>query len=452
MPKWLDLPAHRGIYLLLSDVTGLYLCAAWAAWYRAGAAPFEYQPAMLLMAVITVVTLYVMNVYHVSRQSNAIRLVSRSFIAVMVSMALIGTLIYSIRGATFVAVFWRSVLLLAMSLFAIWAAVTRYVACQFLRRQPWRRYWLVLGADRFADDLLGELNRSGIELQFLSSLAEGKSVTTAETLSLLDTMQFRMKYLGAVLQKSFQPDQMTTAWLMSVRLSGAKILSAADFFEQTFQRIPVQQLADQWFVFSSGFDLLHKDIPLKIKRLIDVIIASVGLVLALPVGIIVALLIKIADRGPIFFSQLRMGVGGRTFKVYKFRTMIVDAEHSGPQWAKENDHRITPVGRVLRQSRLDELPQLWNVLQGAMSLVGPRPERPEFTEDLGAKIPYYDMRHVVKPGITGWAQVKYPYGASVQDAENKLAYDLYYIKNYSLTLDLYILLRTIRTVFSATGR
>ncbi|HED12713.1 MAG TPA: hypothetical protein ENI62_03525, partial [Gammaproteobacteria bacterium] len=362
MPKWLDLPAHRGLYLLVSDVAGMYLCAAWAAWFRAGAAPFEFQPALLLMTAITVVTLYVMNVYHVSRQSNAIRLISRSITAVLISMAFIGTLIYSIRGATFVPVFWRSVLLLAMSLFALWAAGTRYLACQLLRRQPWRKYWLVLGEDHFSEDLLDELTRDGIELQFQSRQAEKQSGEIAMNHSLLDVAQFRAKYLGVVLDKTYQPDPKTTTWLMSVRLSGAKILSAADFFEQTFQRIPVQELADQWFVSSTGFDLLHKDIPLKIKRLIDVVIASSGLMLAVPIGIIVALLIKLWDRGPVFFGQLRMGAGGSVFRVYKFRTMIVNAEHAGPQWTKENDHRITPVGRFLRCSRLDEVPQLWNVL------------------------------------------------------------------------------------------
>lgn len=452
MPKWLDLPAHRGLYLLASDVTGMYVSVVWAAWFRAGAAPLEYQPALLLIIVITVITLYVMNVYHVSRQSNAIRLLSRSVIAVVISMALIGTLIYSLHDATFVPVFWRSVLLLAMFLFALWAALTRYLACWLLRRQPWRRYWLVLGADHFSAALHKELDRNGIALQFQESPHASPSTTGSTDNRLLDIERFRAKYLGVVLDKNYRPDQRTTAWLMGVRLSGAKILSTADFFEQIFQHVPVQELADQWFIFSTGFDLLHKDIPLKIKRVIDVVMASIGLLIAAPLAILVALLIVALDRGPVLFSQWRVGVGGKIFRLYKFRTMITNAEHAGPQWAQENDLRITSVGRFLRRSRLDELPQLWNVLQGSMSLVGPRPERPEFTEQLSVRIPYYDMRHVVKPGITGWAQVKYPYGASVEDAERKLAYDLYYIKNYSLVLDLYILLRTIRTVFSASGR
>jgi len=451
MPKWLDLPAHRGLYLLVLDLLGMVLSTESAIWLRTGSYVVMLEPALLLIAVVNVAFLYAMNVYYVSRQSNALRLMSRSFIAVVISTVLIGMLIYFFRGAQYAPLFWRSIFLIGMSFFAVWASLSRYFSCVLVRRLTTEYRWLVLGTDHFSMTIHDAIAATGNDLEFLPDLS-GKVSNLSESAWLRDFSRFRASYLGVVLCKDYQPDQAATAWLIRVRLQGVRIYSAADFFELICQRIPVQEVEDQWFVFSSGFDLLYKDISFKIKRMIDFIIAFFGLILAFPCMLLIACAIKLSDRGPVLFSQLRTGAGSLPYRLYKFRSMVINAEQDGPQWAQINDQRITPVGHFLRRSRLDELPQLWNVLQGSMSLVGPRPERPEFTRELEARIPYYDMRYVVKPGITGWAQVRYPYGASVEDAEQKLAFDLYYIKNYSLTLDLYILFRTIRIVLTGGGR
>ena len=191
---------------------------------------------------------------------------------------------------------------------------------------------------------------------------------------------------------------------------------------------------------------------MRVKRLIDLILSSVLLAISAPLVVFFGLLIKLTSKGPMFFKQTRVGFKSELFTIYKLRTMAIDAEASGAQWAKKNDSRITPLGRFLRQTRIDELPQCWNVLKGNMSFVGPRPERPEFTKELTEKIPYYDLRHLVKPGLTGWAQVNYPYGASIEDSLKKLQYELYYIKNQTLLLDLNIMLRTLITVFQRAGR
>jgi exopolysaccharide biosynthesis polyprenyl glycosylphosphotransferase len=191
---------------------------------------------------------------------------------------------------------------------------------------------------------------------------------------------------------------------------------------------------------------------LRAKRVIDLFLSLALMVALSPLMLVTAIGIKLESKGPIFYGQKRTGLNGATFRLYKFRTMVQDAEKSGAQWAEENDKRITRVGRFLRATRLDELPQLWNVLLGEMSFIGPRPERPDFNSELEAAIPYYDLRHLVKPGITGWAQVLYPYGASVKDAREKLQYDLYYIKNYSVMLDVLILIRTLRVVLVGRGR
>ncbi|MEL6787530.1 MAG: exopolysaccharide biosynthesis polyprenyl glycosylphosphotransferase, partial [Cyanobacteria bacterium J06607_15] len=230
------------------------------------------------------------------------------------------------------------------------------------------------------------------------------------------------------------------------------VYSVADFCEQFWQKIPPAYIQDDWFAFTSGFNILHNRIKAKIKQLIDIVVAAVMIIVSLPITLPVAIAIKLTSPGAIFYSQVRTGLNGKKFRVYKFRSMYQNAESKGIQWAKEKDPRITKVGSFIRLTRIDELPQLWNVFKGEMSLVGPRPERPEFDLQLREQIPYYDVRYLVKPGITGWAQVCYPYGASVEDAYQKVAYDLYYIKNYSLLMDLAIAFKTLRVVVLGKGR
>jgi len=182
-------------------------------------------------------------------------------------------------------------------------------------------------------------------------------------------------------------------------------------------------------------------------------VALVGLLLSLPIAIVTAILIKIDSRGPILYQQERVGKNGRTFTLMKFRSMRTDAEKDGPVWAKTEDERTTRVGRIIRKIRVDEIPQFWNILRGDMSFVGPRPERTHFVAQLAAEIPYYEQRHLIAPGLTGWAQIKYAYGASIDDAKQKLQYDLYYVKNQSLALDAVIMFETIKTIlFSRGGR
>jgi sugar transferase (PEP-CTERM system associated) len=239
--------------------------------------------------------------------------------------------------------------------------------------------------------------------------------------------------------------------LLDMKLEqGVQFDHLASVYEEYTGKIAIESLRPSWLVFSSGF---RKALAVRTaKRALDVFAAAAGLIVAAPVMLIVALLVKLTSRGPALYHQVRVGQHGRTFTVHKFRSMRVDAEaQTGAVWAASNDSRVTPIGRLLRKSRLDELPQLWNVLRGEMSLVGPRPERPEFVRQLTEQIPYYGQRHVVRPGLTGWAQVCYSYGASTEDALQKLQYDLYYIKNLSISLDLFIILSTIKTVVLRKG-
>lgn len=222
------------------------------------------------------------------------------------------------------------------------------------------------------------------------------------------------------------------------------IVDLITFYETVFQKLPLKELEESWFIERINF---RHDIYDSIKRIIDISFSLIlGIILIVPIFII-AVLVRLTSRGPIIFKQERVGKNEKKFTLYKFRTMKVDAEKNGAQWATKNDPRVTSIGRFLRRSHLDELPQLLNIFKGDISFVGPRPERPEFVSQLKEKIPYYEIRHLVKPGLTGWAQINYRYGASIEDAYEKLQYDIYYLKNRSLILDILIALKTIRLIF-----
>jgi sugar transferase (PEP-CTERM system associated) len=238
--------------------------------------------------------------------------------------------------------------------------------------------------------------------------------------------------------------------LIDYKFRGVKIETVVDSYEKTSRKIWLEGLSPQWLVLADGFS--PSTTYLRLKRVFDVIFSLIVLFITAPLLAVVAWAIRVESPGPAIFRQERVGMNGRRFTVFKFRSMRQDAEKNGPTWAKEQDDRCTRIGAFIRRCRIDELPQLMNVLRGDMSFVGPRPERPYFVDLLKEKIPYYDLRHYVKPGITGWAQVNYPYGASVEDAYQKLQYDLYYAKNVSISLDILVLLKTVKVVLMGQGR
>ncbi len=238
--------------------------------------------------------------------------------------------------------------------------------------------------------------------------------------------------------------------IMQCRIRGITVLDVPSFYEQITRKLYIENITPGWFISAPGFRISRR--RRAVKRFFDLMLSMAGLALFAVILPPLAVAIKISSPGPVFFKQLRVGLGGENFYVYKLRTMRADAEkNTGAVWAQKNDSRVTSVGRFLRNTRLDELPQLFNVLIGEMSMVGPRPERPEFTQELEKIIPFYSERHYMKPGVTGWAQVRYPYGSSVQDSLEKLRYDLYYIKNQSLWLDMEIVFRTISVVIFGRG-
>ncbi|MCA3253821.1 MAG: TIGR03013 family XrtA/PEP-CTERM system glycosyltransferase [Pseudomonadota bacterium] len=238
--------------------------------------------------------------------------------------------------------------------------------------------------------------------------------------------------------------------LLDCKLAGIRVWDLNSHFEKTLGQIRIDYLNASWLIFGDGFN--QGALRTFVKRAFDLLSAGALLVLTAPLMLITALLIRLDSRGPVFYRQERVGLNGRTFEVTKFRSMRTDAECDGkPRWASANDDRVTRVGAVIRRLRIDELPQLFNVLRGEMSLVGPRPERPYFVDQLTQQIPFYAVRHSVKPGVTGWAQVRYAYGATVEDSQQKLQYDLYYVKNHTLFLDLLVLFETVGVVLTGKG-
>ena len=294
-----------------------------------------------------------------------------------------------------------------------------------------------------------EQQRTGNLLRFPGSLAESGCVTDFSQLP--DILQRERISRVILAEEDEQSRARLAATLVAPRLGGLLVNDAVDYYEQVFGKIWIDALTPEWLVYTGGFK--RSRFSIFVKRCFDVLSAALLLVLASPVLLLIAIAIKLESAGPVLFRQVRTGLNGKTFVMYKFRSMRHDAEfHAGPVWAKERDERVTLIGGLLRRFHLDEIPQTLNVLRGEMSFVGPRPERPYFVERLTREIPFYNLRHCVKPGITGLAQVGYRYGASVEDAVEKLQYDLYYAKHWSCLSDAGILLETLALVLSGEGR
>jgi sugar transferase (PEP-CTERM system associated) len=412
--------------------------------------------SLVWLAAVFVLTMYVFDVYRGVLREGSIKLLIRTTLVVLLAAGVVASLVYVIKPAETNALYWRGVLPVGTAMFLAWAVAWRKIVANWMkRRMPGR--WLVLGYGPLARSLWKDVERkNGLgQLCFLEEENAGpRAVDMPGPEGSVLTLQtfLERSWSGVILATEEAPADAALDELMRARLRGVRIYDLTDFYERFLFKLPILNLRDQWLILAHGFDLLHHTVELRIKRIIDVILSFALMVVLAPLMLVTAIAIKLDGRGPVFYWQMRTGLNGTTFRLYKFRTMVENAEKFGPQWADKKDPRITRVGRLLRSSRIDELPQLWNVLLGEMSFIGPRPERPHFHSELKAAIPYYDLRYLVKPGITGWAQVLYPYGASVEGAREKLQYDLYYIKNYSVMLDLVILIRTLRVVLVSRGR
>ncbi|BAB74553.1 sugar transferase [Anabaena sp. FACHB-709] len=447
------------VLLLIGDILGLVLSYSMCLWLRLGKNLHGFDPLIYVFFFLVLAGLYLADTYHPDRQIAGLRAPSRILISNFVVGAIIAALIYCTSAWGTDLLLKRGIWLPSLGLFTIWAMWLRIGAANWAKTQAQHSRWLILGAGKKAI-LFGKtfLERSSLgRLIFLTTAEQNSNELTenhrVSVGSLNDLSEWSQQpWSGVVVTTPTELSDVQMQQLMQLRLSGVSIYGLPDVCETLWYKLPSSLLEDNWLAFGNGFNLTADSISQKLKRSVDIMLTCCLCVFLSPLMLLAALAIKLDSPGPVFYSQIRTGLEGKPFKVYKFRSMYQDAEKRGAQWADERDPRITRVGRWLRLTRIDELPQILNVIWGEMSLIGPRPERPEFDVKLRQEIPYYDLRYVVKPGITGWAQVMYPYGASIEDAYEKLAYDLYYIKNYSLALDLAIALKTIRVVLLGKGR
>lgn len=352
--------------------------------------------------------------------------------------------------------YWRSTLFYAMLATMVALMLNRVVVGGILGTAAFRRRVLVLGAGHRALRLaeLGERPGSGFAIVGYVGMNESNPVMEeAIPRTAIHNLKRHVENLGVsevVLALEERRNALPLKDLLRIKTAGVHVNDFSSFLERETGRVDLDTVNPSWFIFSDGFSS-GRTFSSGAKRLFDIAVSGLLLALSAPVIALFALLVKIDSRGPAFFRQTRVGLYGQSFDVIKLRSMRVDAEANGAQWASRNDPRVTRIGKLIRKLRIDELPQAWTVLKGEMSFVGPRPERPEFVAELEENLTYYAERHMVKPGITGWAQVNYPYGASMDDSRNKLEYDLYYVKNYTPFLDLLIILQTLRVVLWHEG-
>ena len=331
--------------------------------------------------------------------------------------------------------------------FTAWAVLTRSIAGRLIRR--WEAGWAVIAVGDEADRATVAQTLTRSRLADHLATIDPTATDAAYQLDALIAKRVRCVVLPSA---RTDIDVALRLALVHARLAGVRVLRLPDLVEELEERVPIGAVDTWWMLDIEQLPAAGSGTYLAMKRALDLLLSVPALILLLPVMALTALAVRLTSAGPAFFTQTRDGLHRTAFTIYKFRTMRVDAEAGGARWASTNDPRVTPIGAFLRKSRLDELPQLWNVIRGDMTLVGPRPERPEFNRMLADRIPWYDLRHITKPGLSGWAQVRYPYGASVEDAIAKLEFDVYYVKHASLGFDLRIIARTAAVVLGLRGR
>jgi sugar transferase (PEP-CTERM system associated) len=378
---------------------------------------------------------------------------ARLLVAISLGIIFLSVIFFLLPQATF----WRSNLLYSMGFAAALLIALRILLGKTLGGQVFKRRVVVLGAGARASRLKALAAQPGAGFVVVGYVAMGEAgrlIPEAIERDAIYNLADHVVLLNAsevVLALEERRNALPLKDLLRIKTTGVHVNEISSFLERETGRVDLQSVNPSWLIFSDGFSS-GRMFSGMFKRLFDIVASALLLLLMGPVIVLTALAIKLESRGPAFYRQRRVGLYNVGFDCLKLRSMRQDAEVAGTAvWAEKNDPRITRIGRIIRKLRIDEVPQCWSVLKGEMSFVGPRPERPQFVEDLEQALPYYAERHMVKPGITGWAQINYPYGASIDDARQKLEYDLYYAKNYSPFLDLLILLQTIRVVLWPEG-
>jgi sugar transferase (PEP-CTERM system associated) len=410
-------------------------------------------PQLLSFAIPLEVAMVAVGAYGPGALQSVRFATARLLVAVSLGVIFLSVIFFLVPSITF----WRSNLFFAMLLSIGVLVSVRVVAGGAIGGEALRRRIVVLGAGSRADRIRRLAERAAANFVVADYIAMGEpavAIAHATPRHAIDNLADHVERLRAsevVLAIEERRNALPLRDLLRVRTAGVQVSEISTFLERETGRVDLQSVNPSWLIFSDGFSS-GRFLSGLVKRAFDIAASLLLLAVALPVILVTALLIKVESPGPAFYRQRRVGLYNQPFDILKLRSMRQDAEVAGKAvWAAEDDPRITRIGRFIRKVRIDELPQCWSVLKGEMSFVGPRPERPQFVADLERELPYYAERHMVKPGITGWAQINYPYGASIEDARHKLEYDLYYAKNYSPFLDVLILLQTLRVVLWPEG-
>jgi sugar transferase (PEP-CTERM system associated) len=453
----------RRFLFVVIESSLLWLCGFFALYVRVlgqtGYDLIERRGWLKLIVVTLVIQLsfYLFDLYDLPATRSYRRVVTNMAIALVVATVLLAILFYLVpvlslgRGIFLVMIAFGSGVIPGWRLLAAWSAGHPQLGV--------RERVLILGSGTQAVEVaratLERRNAGFYIVGFADSDPEliGKSLINPSVIGLTDDVadlveRFHVDRIVVAVED--RRGKFPTAELLDLTLSGrVAVEECAQYYERLTGKIASEMLRPSWLIFSRNSR--YSNVVHHVRRVLNAVLAVVGFMLSLPLMLLTAIAVKLDSPGPIFYTQERVGKNGRTFRIIKFRSMRTDAEKNGAVWATESDPRVTRIGRIIRKLRLDELPQFINVIRGDMNFVGPRPERPVFVAQLEKEIPYYSQRHLVTPGLTGWAQIKYPYGASVEDAIEKLRYDLYYIKNQNLLLDAGIIFETVKTVLFGRG-
>ncbi len=379
-----------------------------------------------------------------------------SFAKISLSVAVAAVFVSFLNYVIFLFPIGRGILVIANIVLLFLAFVSRGFCYQLFKYLIKPMRLIIVGAGKAGQEIAKIIEQAGGDFEVVGFIDDDKNKieksAPKEKIEILGTSDQLLTFVEKhrinqiVFAFGEKDNPQLTKDILSARLRGIEVIDMPNMYQALKRRIPINYVDENWFLIEKGFEHSTNILVIKAKRLIDIIVSSIILLISLPLWPLFALFIKINSRGPSFYVQKRVGKNESLFSLYKFRSMIDKAEEDEAVWADENDKRITLVGKILRKLHLDELPQFWNVIKGEMSLVGPRPERPEFVEELKKKIPYYSLRHFMKPGITGWAQVNYPYASSLKDSQEKMEYDLYYVYHMNLLFDVRILLRTAQKI------
>jgi len=406
----------------------------------------------LLMLAIFLISFYIFDFYNTKEKFRGIR-----FLTNMASSLILASLISIGLFYAFPFIIGRGAFLISLVLIGILTATWRLFYFFFFSLATSTKAVLIIGKGKVAEVIYSVIKKNPEYevIGFISGAFKKKGVQEKKALENNASLEKIINdYNIDDIIVTIEPirNSQLNKTLINCKMRGINIWNIPTFYEHFIDKLPIPHIKENWFLFANGFDKLGSNIHKRLKRAIDILISTAILIIAFPIGVIISITIALNSKGPIIYIQERIGKNQKPFNLFKFRTMVSDAEKGNPLWAEENDPRNTSIGKILRKTRMDELPQLINIIKGDMSLIGPRPEREFFVKRLMEKIPFYSLRFSVKPGLTGWAQIIYKYGASEEDALEKLQYELYYIKNMSLFLDLRILLKTIRIILFGMGR